>query len=189
MNVATSFASIGFYIETPLLILYKSLCSLRAFSFPTIIMGQRHQAFIIARVVAHGDTKAYYRCLGAIHHQWYATETILPLVLMIPACRCYGLLPLRAVDRFLTLAKNPINAVIIREEIKSVQGQYGRNAEPKIPDVPLPYSIFLLSSAFNCDFEESYISGGPFEHGLLSARMGCWDGGLYLPMPSSPTKM
>lgn len=35
-------------------------------------MGQRHQAFIIARVVPHGNTdrKAYYRCLGAYHHQW-----------------------------------------------------------------------------------------------------------------------
>ncbi|KAE9402181.1 hypothetical protein BT96DRAFT_1017758 [Gymnopus androsaceus JB14] len=43
-------------------------------------MGQRHQAFIVARVVPHGSTdgKAYYRCLGAWHHQW-----------------CYGSLPLQ----------------------------------------------------------------------------------------------
>ncbi|KAE9402177.1 hypothetical protein BT96DRAFT_918379 [Gymnopus androsaceus JB14] len=125
-------------------------------------MGQRHQAFIVARVVPHGSTdgKAYYRCLGARHHQW-----------------CYGSLPLRAADRFLTLMKNPVNAAIIREEVKSVQGKYGRHGEkPGIPKVPCPYSVFLLALAFNFDLEENYTSGGPFEHGLLPAGMGCWGG-------------
>ncbi|KAE9403599.1 hypothetical protein BT96DRAFT_814672, partial [Gymnopus androsaceus JB14] len=105
---------------------------------------------------------AYYRCLGAYHHQW-----------------CYGSLPLRAADRFITLVKQPVNAAIIREEIKSVQGKYGRHEqEPQIPDAPCPYSIFLLACALNIDLEERYIHGGPFRSSLLEAWMGCWDGGL-----------
>ncbi|KIK63966.1 hypothetical protein GYMLUDRAFT_40180 [Collybiopsis luxurians FD-317 M1] len=125
-------------------------------------MGQRHQAFIIARIVPHGSTdgKAYYRCLGALHHQW-----------------CYGSLPLRAANRFFELVKNPVNASIIRGELKSLHGKYGRYGQkPDLNAVPCPYSVFLLTCAFKIDFERSYVSGGPLQHGLLPANMGCWDG-------------
>ncbi|KAE9405044.1 hypothetical protein BT96DRAFT_753158, partial [Gymnopus androsaceus JB14] len=70
--------------------------------------GQRHQAFLIARIVPHGSTdgKAYYRCIGAYHHQW-SVKNSEPVA-----------------DRFLTLLKQPVNAAIVREEVKSDQGKY-----------------------------------------------------------------
>lgn len=126
-------------------------------------MGQRHQVFIIARVIPHGNTdgKAYYRCVGAYHHQW-----------------CYGCKPLYAADRFLTLVKKSVNAAIIREELNSIQGKYGRYGllEPKIPDAPCLYSICLLASAFNISLDDDYVHGGGLESSLLEAWMGCWDG-------------
>ena len=76
-------------------------------------MGQRHQVFLIARLVPHGSTdgKAYYRCVAARHHQW-----------------CYGTLPLAATYRFVTLLKNPNNVEIIRDELRRAQNAYGRTS-------------------------------------------------------------
>ncbi|KAF9028613.1 hypothetical protein BDP27DRAFT_1196222, partial [Rhodocollybia butyracea] len=98
---------------------------------------RRHQAYIIARLIPHGSTdgKAYYRCIGGVHHQW-----------------CYGSLPLRKADHFITLVKN--NSVLIGEELKSIQGQFGRfGQEPEISPFPCPYLHFLLASAFNIDLD------------------------------------
>jgi hypothetical protein len=92
-------------------------------------MGQRHQAFIITRVIPHGGTKPLYRCIAAFHHQW-----------------CYGKLPLQATRRLLTLVKQKDNAEIIRAEIQSIHGKYGTiGTKPKIPSVPCPYIALLLA--------------------------------------------
>ncbi|KAJ3805462.1 hypothetical protein F5876DRAFT_51811 [Lentinula aff. lateritia] len=126
-------------------------------------MGQRHQAYIVARVVPHGSTdgKAYYRSLGGWHHQW-----------------CYGSLPLQAADRFFALIKNPVNAAIIREELETAQGKYGRRGQKPDTHFPCHYALFLLACAFNIDLEKNYIQDGPLESYLLPAAMGCWDGDL-----------
>ena len=127
-------------------------------------MGQRHQAFVIARVVAHGASKATYRCIAARHHQW-----------------CFGTLPLRATRRFLDLIKQENNARIIKKEIEALHGKYGRfNREPALPDVPCPYIALLLAMAWNIDIESPdgpYSSGSTIEGGILPASMGSGDGG------------
>ncbi|KAJ7047474.1 hypothetical protein C8F04DRAFT_9306 [Mycena alexandri] len=125
-------------------------------------MGQRHQAFLIARVAAHNATAtaARYRCVGAYHHQW-----------------CYGRLPLMAARRFLTLVKQKDNAEIIREQLRTIQGKYGiGETEPRMPAVPCPYPTFLLASAFCLDLEAGYASGVSFQNGVLDAEMGSGDG-------------
>ncbi|KAF9055231.1 hypothetical protein BDZ89DRAFT_1125005 [Hymenopellis radicata] len=107
-------------------------------------MGQRHQAFAIAKVVAHGATQAKYRCIGAWHHQW-----------------CYGRLPLRATRRFLTLLKQKENAALVRYEVDSIHGKFGRYGQ-----------------AWNVDIEPEpnqggvYFSGTTFTNDLLYASMG-----------------
>ncbi|GLB42897.1 hypothetical protein LshimejAT787_1203460 [Lyophyllum shimeji] len=98
-------------------------------------MGQRHQAFLIARVVPHGGTEAHYRCVAAVHHGW-----------------CYGRLPLQATRRLLTLIKDEDNAEIIREEIRTLDGRYGRwKEEPVLPNLPCPYTSYLLEWAWSYD--------------------------------------
>ncbi|KAJ7699973.1 hypothetical protein B0H17DRAFT_271998 [Mycena rosella] len=121
------------------------------------IMGQRHQVFIVARVVARNETVPRYRCVGAYHHQW-----------------CYGRLPLMATKRFFTLIKQKDNAEIIKEEIRAIQGKY--DSGEKLPKAPCPYSLFLLASAWCVDLENRYASGGSFENGMLDAWMGSTEG-------------
>ncbi|EDR04956.1 uncharacterized protein LACBIDRAFT_330180 [Laccaria bicolor S238N-H82] len=117
-------------------------------------MGQRHQAFLIARVKskAHGETPAEtrYRCIAALHHQW-----------------CYGRLPVKAARRFLTLVKQKDNAQIILEELRNFDNATSSK-------IPCPYSLFLLTSAWTVDLTpgEEYNSGGS----ILSAEMGSSDG-------------
>lgn len=126
-------------------------------------MGQRHQAFLIARIIPHGQTEARYRCIGAFHSQW-----------------CYGTLPLKATRRFLTLIKQPCNAEIVRYEISQIHGKYGRRGdkEPKIVDIPCPYSLFLLGSAWNVDLDPSnyYAAFGNFLNNALPAGMRSFGG-------------
>ena len=132
-------------------------------------MGQRHQAFVLARLVPHGQTKAYYRCIAALHHQW-----------------CYGRLPLKATHRFFTLVKQKDNAEIIREEIRLLQGKYGRyDCHPKMPEIPSPYIGFLLASAWSFDFDkapEAVYSSDVF---AFSADMGSCKGGNCRSSPIS----
>ncbi|KAG6890184.1 hypothetical protein C0995_010889 [Termitomyces sp. Mi166 len=129
-------------------------------------MGQRHQAFLIAEIVPHGKTDAKYRCVAAMHHQW-----------------CYGSLPLRATRRLLTLLKKPEHEKIILQELRALDGKYGRwRAPPKTPQVPCPFSSFLMVSSFNIDLsinseeQEPYVSGVSIEHALLDANMGSSEG-------------
>ncbi|KAH8833120.1 hypothetical protein DL96DRAFT_1677341 [Flagelloscypha sp. PMI_526] len=122
-------------------------------------MGQRHQAYLIARVVAHGATKATYRCVSALHHQW-----------------CYGRLPPRGVRRFIDLASNKDNAEVIVEELKNIDGKYGAVGplEPRIPEIPLPFTSFLLGCAFNADLDAIdgvYTSGRGILHSIMDAAM------------------
>ncbi|KAJ7179891.1 hypothetical protein C8R43DRAFT_379092 [Mycena crocata] len=125
-------------------------------------MGQRHQVFILARVLAHGEPVPRYRCIGALHHQW-----------------CYGRLPLKAAKRFTSLMKQKDNAEIIREELRLIQGKYGpAETEPLLPEVPCPYTAFLLASAWCVDLDPElhYASGGSFKNSLLDAKMGSTHG-------------
>ena len=126
-------------------------------------MGQRHQAFVIAKVIPHGSTEAKHRCIAAFHHQ-----------------SCFGLLVLEAVDRLLTLVEQPENAEIIREELRSIDGKYGQfDEEPRIPDAPCPYIATILGACWDVDLtsDHAYFSGVSLENNLYEASMGCWDGG------------
>ncbi|KAG6846915.1 hypothetical protein H0H93_011150, partial [Arthromyces matolae] len=128
-------------------------------------MGRLHRAFLIAKVVPHGGTQAKYRCVAAMHHHW-----------------CYGILPLRAVRRFITLLKKPLHQKIIHEELRLLDGQYGRQREePKFPSNPCPFSSFLLITSFNVDcsenLEDAYVSGLGLRPSILSANSGIFDGG------------
>ena len=148
-------------------------------------MGQRHQAWIIARVKPHGGGKPHYRCIGGLHHQW-----------------CYGSLPLKGLIRIATLLKQKPNADIVQEELRAIEGKYGSHlAEaPKIPNCPYVavtfmlslvrsltytlrcrYTTFLLNLAFNADLDPESVSGQYFSNGslgnVLPASWGCWGGG------------
>jgi hypothetical protein len=123
-------------------------------------MGQRHQAFVIARIRPHGSTAAKYRCIAAIHHQW-----------------CYGRLPLLATHRFLKLVRQPRNAEIVQYEIDAIHGQYGRfKKKPAMPKVPCPFVSILLQQAFSVELsdENSYKSMVHVE----PAGMHMWGGGI-----------
>ena len=126
-------------------------------------MGQRHQDFIIARVVPHGSPPgdAQYRCIGALHDQW-----------------CYGRLPLKAATRFMTLIKQEDNATIIREELRAIDGLYGR-FKPRIPDIPCPFTHFLLLSAWSTELSDEKKS---YKSNVipLKAGMGSMEGGTDL---------
>jgi hypothetical protein len=127
-------------------------------------MGQRHQAFVIARARPYSSSVAKYRCIAAFHHQW-----------------CYGRLPLHATHRFITQAKNKFNAEIIRSEIAAIQGKFGRwREEPALPAIPCPFTAFLLATNWSVDLEDPkapYASGVSFSNGMLEADMGSAEGG------------
>ncbi|CAA7259652.1 unnamed protein product [Cyclocybe aegerita] len=125
-------------------------------------MGQRHQVFLIARIVPDGKpSKARYRCIAALHHQW-----------------TYGCLALKAVTRFMALVKQRDNSEIIQDEIRSANELYG-SLEPqqKLPRVLCPYLQFLACVAWCVNF-----SGEPYEAMyapdsiILPASMASFDG-------------
>ncbi|EIW65248.1 uncharacterized protein TRAVEDRAFT_109959 [Trametes versicolor FP-101664 SS1] len=127
-------------------------------------MGQRHQAFLIARVrPKHGEPA--YRCIAACHHQF-----------------CAGVLPLRAVYRFIRLITQPENAAIVRTELHEIDGKYGRSRQDggRMPQVPCPYSVSLLATAWTTNLDPSIGSpqydGFTLRHAVLDATMGCWGG-------------
>jgi hypothetical protein len=136
-------------------------------------MGQRHQAFAIARIRPRGESTAKYRCVAAFHHQW-----------------CYGRLPLAATHRFLMLIKQKDNAEIIREELRQLDGKFGRwRQKPALPKIPCPYIAFLLGSTWSLDLSDPndfYACGLSFRSGVLSANMGSGDGGKCYPTSSEP---
>ncbi|KAL1745369.1 hypothetical protein HDZ31DRAFT_36651 [Schizophyllum fasciatum] len=136
-------------------------------------MGQYHHAFLIAKVRPHGGSTPRYRCLGGIWNSW-----------------CYGSLPVKGAHRMITLLRQPSNAQIVREELRSIEGKYGATGEdePRIPRVPCPYTLFLLLMSFNVDYDDNslslsgrYFSMGSYKH-TCDAGMGCWgnDDGLTI---------
>lgn len=135
-------------------------------------MGQRHQAFVIARVRPYSTSAMppKYRCIAAFHHQW-----------------CYGRLPLKATHRFITQVKQKANVEIIRSEIAAIQGKFrDRNwgsQGPEIPYIPCPFTAFLLATNWSVDLEipgDPYTSVGSFAGGMLPADMDSGGGGECL---------
>ena len=135
---------------------------------PIRTMGQRHQVYLIARVLPHGAPPACSgnrRSVAGFHHQW--------------SC---GSLPLAAAHRFITLLSNPHNAAIVRAELQAIDGKYGQHGylRPLIPNIPCPYTTSLLGSAWTTNLnagEEFYSSGVTLHQAVLPAYVGCWDGG------------
>ena len=130
-------------------------------------MGQRHQVFLIARIIPHGETHAKYRCVAALYHHW-----------------CYGSLPLCATRRLLTLLKKPEHVKIVAEEIRSLDGEYGRwRVAPEMPRVPCVFSSFLMYSAFNYDLQDdpqdSYVNHSTFGFEFLNPNMGSFEAGQF----------
>ncbi|KIY67804.1 hypothetical protein CYLTODRAFT_490290 [Cylindrobasidium torrendii FP15055 ss-10] len=127
-------------------------------------MGQRHQAFAIAKVVPHGGGRAYYRCVAAWHHQW-----------------CYGRLPLHAANQFCQLLRQQDNASIVLHEIAAINGKYGRyGKKPEIVETPCMYLAWLLGQAWNIDLDieaqgRPYFSGTSFDNALLPASTSSGD--------------
>ncbi|KAJ6539242.1 hypothetical protein B0H19DRAFT_960316 [Mycena capillaripes] len=123
-------------------------------------MGQRHQVFIVARVAAHNTTDPRYRC-------WHCSYV-------------FARLPLKAARRFITLIKQKDNAELVTEELRTIQGKYGaENTEPVMPEVPCPYTTFLLASAWCVDLEvgtDSFAIGVSFSNAVLDAKMGSTEG-------------
>ncbi|KAF9555370.1 hypothetical protein CPC08DRAFT_753139 [Agrocybe pediades] len=109
-------------------------------------MGQRHQAFVIAR---QGQR---YRCIAALHHQW-----------------CYGRGPLRAAAQFLSLVQQPQNAWIIHKELD----EHTASSLDHDDDIaiPCPFTNYLLSLAFSVNLEpdqesvSSRVSAYPVDYG------------------------
>ncbi|KZV67487.1 hypothetical protein PENSPDRAFT_688104 [Peniophora sp. CONT] len=126
-------------------------------------MGQRHQIFVIACVRRKGETTGQRRCVAAYHHQW-----------------CYGLTALYCLSRFLRLASQPENSLMIRRDIASVQGNWGEvpqvATEVKIRKecyVPCPFIAYLMQLAWNVNLDDVpvYVAGTTFTNSVLDARM------------------
>ncbi|KAJ8519780.1 hypothetical protein ONZ45_g3297 [Pleurotus djamor] len=104
-------------------------------------MGQRHQVFLISKVIPHGplDAKPNYRSLGGYHHQW-----------------CYGRLPPKATRRFVSLVSQKDNAEIIQLELDDIQGKYHKRngVKPAFPKIPCPYLMSILAMAWDFDLDD-----------------------------------
>ncbi|TFK72813.1 hypothetical protein BDN72DRAFT_762823 [Pluteus cervinus] len=138
--------------------------------------GNRHQAYLIAKIIPHGSNKPNYRCIGAIHHQW-----------------CNASRPLEAALRFMNLIKQTENAEIIKEEIKALNGKYGSHSRkrPLIPSVPCPYTSFLMTSAWAVDFMPTqsgcmYLSNALDEGAFMQISEGDNDDGITVIDISDP---
>lgn len=119
-----------------------------------LTMGQRHQAFLVARVVVGPDEPAEYRCVAAVHHQW-----------------CYGSLPLRAVYRFYQIAKQNVNAALLREDLRMYAYRSATN-----PEFPCQYAALLLQTAWGVGLDDKYISSTSPIH----VNEGCWYHGVLI---------
>ncbi|KAI1782338.1 hypothetical protein LXA43DRAFT_906063 [Ganoderma leucocontextum] len=136
-------------------------------------MGQRHQAFLITRICPHSaqpSDPGQRRCIAAFYHQW-----------------CYGMVLWHsptgrlASPHLITLMSHPENAAMVRAELRAIDGQYRQHSEeePMIPDIPCPYAVSLLASAYTTDLDEGreiYSSGGTAEQDIYSTSMSCWGG-------------
>ncbi|KAI0040582.1 hypothetical protein FA95DRAFT_853749 [Auriscalpium vulgare] len=118
-------------------------------------MCQCHQAFVIARVRPHGGASLKYRCIAAYDYRW-----------------CYGTLPLRAAQRFITLIKQEDNATLVRAEVAAMHGKYGRwNGVPRMPELPAGAVALMLATswAVALEAEDVYTSGYSYEENVLGA--------------------
>lgn len=121
-----------------------------------------HRIFAVASIRPSGfpvgETK--YRCVAALR-----TE------------RCSGIVAVKAMLRCLILAGQRENAEVIRAELRTIDGKYGRwGGDPKIPDVPCPYVAFVLGAAYTTDLStpgDFYYSHASF----LSADIGSTEAG------------
>ena len=97
-------------------------------------LGSKHLVYLIARVIPYDENEPKYRCVCVLR----------------PSTLCStGPARLLSLDRFLRAIKQKDNAGIIREEIRSLDWQYGRNLErPVIPAVPCPYVASLLATTW-----------------------------------------
>ncbi|KAG7093505.1 hypothetical protein E1B28_007180 [Marasmius oreades] len=112
-------------------------------------MGQRFQAYVIARI------NSTYRCIAGWHNQW-----------------CWGALPAQAARRFIDLVKVKSNADIIREELKAFSLD-----KTDSDDHPCPFINFLLAVAINTNLEGeifSSMSGAMFQNALIPASSDPW---------------
>ncbi|GJE83973.1 hypothetical protein PsYK624_000460 [Phanerochaete sordida] len=124
-------------------------------------MGQRHQAFIIARIKPYGSSAAKYRCIAAYDNGW-----------------CYGSLPLRAAHRVLCSVRQPQNAEVIREELRSIDGKYGRyDAGPEMPAAACPFIVALLADNWDIGLAPGNIllTGSSLKGSMLEVDMHLWD--------------
>ena len=75
--------------------------------------------------------------MGAYEHAW-----------------CHGLLPVRAAYRTIILLKQQPNAQIVREELRTIDGEYSAfgEEEPKVPKLPyvFHYSATRRSATDYC---------------------------------------
>lgn len=92
-----------------------------------------HQVFIIARVKARGASQATYRSIAG-YRQHY----------------CDGDGALEATLRFLHALKQPENADVVREEIRSLDGHYGAPGEkPEPSDMPCGFLSTVLAASWD----------------------------------------
>ncbi|VDC07179.1 unnamed protein product [Peniophora sp. CBMAI 1063] len=121
-------------------------------------MGQHHHIYVIALVRRKDETTGQRRCIAAYHHQW-----------------CYGLTALLCLSRFLRLASQPDNALMIRREITRVQGRWGEMPVEAAAEgyVPCPFTAYLMQLSWNVNLNDVpvYVAGTTFSNNILDARM------------------
>lgn len=119
-------------------------------------MGQRHQAYFIARILSLGARQPRYRCVAATHHQW-----------------CNGTAPILAARRAITLAKQETNSMIIRSELSRLSRIDFREIHK-----PSHYLSHFLFRAFRYGLEERCVDSLDYvEHAILPAYMRIDQGG------------
>lgn len=148
-------------------------------------MGQHHQVFVITRVAFAEDIasgKRTYCCIAVLDDSW-----------------CFGRSPAKNTRRFLDLAKQPLNASILRFEIEAIQGNIPSRSvleearpmdsawncgDEESSEIPCPYVSFLLASAWNANLacpdksdekiQGNGVFGCTYPPGIPSFYVGMW---------------
>ncbi|KAJ8472358.1 hypothetical protein ONZ45_g16679 [Pleurotus djamor] len=146
------------------------------------MLGQRHQVYLIARVIPHDSTsgEALYRSLGGFYDQ-----------------RCYDQRPVQGTRRFINLISQPQNAAVIRFEVGALQGRYSKQngLDPAFLRIPCPYLLYVLAMAWNFDVEaETFLpdlNGYSVETHLIGSDQESWsqpnDNGITVIDVSDPS--
>lgn len=119
-----------------------------------------HQVFIIARVKAHGASQATYRCVAGYRHHY-----------------CEGDDSLTATLRFLHVLKQPDNADVVREEIRSLDGKYGvPGKDPQWPDMPCGFLSSVVAASWDVirDGDRLIVDGTWFLDKVVSVTADVW---------------